>query len=70
MKWTRPYADRLSYARMVTELFTTMQPEEASAMQRALSVVGIDIAKRVLHLVGMDERGEIVMRTRKVFQSC
>ena len=31
-------------------------------MKRDISVVGIDIAKRVFHLVGMDERGKIVMR--------
>ena len=29
-----------------------------------LSVAGIDIAKRVFHLVGMDERGKVVMRKR------
>jgi len=33
-------------------------------MKRDMSVVGIDIAKRVFHLVGMDERGKIVMRKR------
>jgi transposase len=33
-------------------------------MKRDISVVGIDIAKRVFHLVGMDERGKIVMRKR------
>jgi len=33
-------------------------------MQRDRSVVGIDIAKRVFPLVGMDERGKIVMRKR------
>ena len=33
-------------------------------MQGNLSVVGIDIAKRVFHLVGMDARGKIVMRKR------
>jgi hypothetical protein len=29
-------------------------------MKRDISVVGIDIAKRVFHLVGLDERGKIV----------
>ena len=29
-----------------------------------LSVVGIDIAKQVFHLVGMDERGQVVMCKR------
>lgn len=33
-------------------------------MQQELSVVGIDIAKRVFHLVGMDERGKIILRKR------
>jgi transposase len=33
-------------------------------MKRDMSVVGIDIAKRVFHLVGMDERGKIVTRKR------
>src|SRR5918999_5195751 len=33
-------------------------------MQHELSVVGIDIAKRVFHLVGMDERGKIILRKR------
>jgi hypothetical protein len=29
-----------------------------------MSVLGIDIAKRVFHAVGMDERGKIVWRKR------
>ena len=29
-----------------------------------LSVMGIDIAKQVFHLVGRDERGQVVMRKR------
>ena len=33
-------------------------------MKRDISVVGIDIAKRVFHLVGLDERGKIVLRRR------
>lgn len=33
-------------------------------MKPAMSVLGIDIAKRVLHAVGMDERGKIVLRKR------
>src|SRR5215468_12219769 len=33
-------------------------------MKPAMSVLGIDIAKRVFHAVGMDERGKIVMRKR------
>jgi transposase len=33
-------------------------------MQQNLSVVGIDLAKRVFHVAGMDERGKIVLRKR------
>ena len=33
-------------------------------MKPELSVVGIDLAKSVLHLVGMDERGKILLRKR------
>jgi len=33
-------------------------------MKQDLSVVGIDIAKRVFHVVGMDERGQIILRKR------
>ncbi len=33
-------------------------------MQPERSVLGIDIAKRVFHAVGMDERGKIVLRKR------
>ena len=33
-------------------------------MKPELSVVGIDLAKSVFHLVGMDERGTIIFRKR------
>src|SRR6266571_8745086 len=33
-------------------------------MKPEMSVLGIDIAKRVFHAVGMDERGKIVFRKR------
>ena len=33
-------------------------------MQQHLSVVGIDLAKRVFHVAGMDDRGKIVLRKR------
>jgi transposase len=33
-------------------------------MQQPLSVVGIDLAKRVFHVAGMDDRGKIVLRKR------
>jgi transposase len=40
-----------------------IEPQEASPMKK-LSVVGIDMAKQVFHLVGMDEHGTILVRKR------
>ena len=42
----------------------TMQPQEASPVKHHISVLGIDIAKRLFHVVGMNERGQIVLRKR------
>jgi transposase len=33
-------------------------------MKQEMNVLGIDIAKRVFHAVGMDERGNVVVRKR------
>src|SRR5438552_14837627 len=41
-----------------------IEPQEARPMKPEMSVLGIDIAKRVFHVVGMDERGKIVWRKR------
>jgi len=41
----------------------TIQPQEASPLKK-LSVVGLDIAKQVFHLVGMDEHGTILVHKR------
>src|SRR5947209_15801038 len=41
-----------------------MEPQEASPMKPEMSVLGIDIAQRVFHVVGMHERGRIVLRKR------
>src|SRR6267142_4553885 len=49
---------------MISESAATMSPQEASPMKPAMSVLGIDIAKRVFYAVGMDKRGEIVLRKR------
>jgi hypothetical protein len=37
-----------------------IEPQEASPMKHEMYVLGIDIAKRVFHAVGMDDRGNIV----------
>jgi hypothetical protein len=34
-------------------------------MKQELSVLGIDIAKRVFHAVGMDEKGMLVLRKQR-----
>src|SRR6266446_4629547 len=41
-----------------------IEPQEASPMKQEMHVLGIDIAKRVFHAVGMDDRGKIVSRKR------
>src|SRR5262245_53526863 len=41
-----------------------IEPQEASPMKHEMHVLGIDIAKRVFHVVGMDDRGDIVYRKR------
>ena len=41
-----------------------IEPQEASPMKQEMSILGIDIAKRVFHAVGMDDRGKVVLRKR------
>ena len=33
-------------------------------MNQDINVVGIDIAKRVFHVIGMDKRGNLIWRKR------
>src|SRR5215813_8384750 len=49
---------------MILESDATMSPQETSPMKHKMHVLGIDIAKRVLHAVGMDNRGNVVSRKR------
>src|SRR2546427_12302623 len=49
---------------MILESDATMSPQETSPMKPAMSVCGIDIAKRVFHAEGMDNTGKIVLRKR------
>src|SRR5262247_3461315 len=42
----------------------TLSPQETSPMKPEMSVLWIDIAKRLFYAVGMDERGKIVFRKR------
>src|SRR5712664_2018140 len=49
---------------MISESDKTMSPQETSPMKQEMSVLGIDIAKRVFHAVGMDDRGNVVYHKR------
>jgi transposase len=49
---------------MVAALWATMHPAEAGPMAPTISVRGIDIAKLVFHVVGMDDSGPVVLRQR------
>jgi len=49
---------------MVAAFWATIHPEEASPMAQQISVLGIDIAKQVFHVVGMDDTGHVVLRKR------
>src|SRR5918992_2343222 len=49
---------------MVAASSTTIPREEASPMTQHMSVLGIDIAKQVFHVVGMDDSGHVVLRKR------
>jgi transposase len=49
---------------MVAVFQATIHPEEASPMAQQTSVFGIDIAKLVFHVVGMDHTGHVVLRKR------
>src|SRR5882672_4463456 len=64
MKWTRPLCGPASMSQNDVKTSETIPPQEASPVKHHISVLGIDIAKRVFHVVGMDERGQIVLRKR------
>src|SRR5262245_41881246 len=49
---------------MVAIALATIYLEEASSMAQTISVLGIDIAKLVFHIVGMDDSGHVVLRKR------
>src|SRR5262245_61108907 len=64
MQWTRLFPVRLRRARMVAVSWATIRREEANPMAPKISVLGIDLAKLVFHIVGMDDRGHVVLRKR------
>ena len=64
MQWTRPLCGPAAMSQNDFKTGETMQPQEASPVKHPMSVRGIDIAKRSFPVVGMDERGQIVLRKR------
>src|SRR5262245_52393692 len=64
MKWTRLFSERLRRASMVVVFRATIHHKEASPMAQHMSVLGIDSAKQVFHLVGMEDTGHVVLRKR------
>jgi hypothetical protein len=50
---------------MVTISSATMHPGQASSMAQQMSVLGIDIAKLVFHVVAMDDSGYVMLRKRR-----
>jgi transposase len=49
---------------MVAGYWSTIHHQEASPMAQQINVLGIDIATRVCHIVGMDDTGHVVLRKR------
>jgi transposase len=49
---------------MMARQSASMTQQETSPMKQNMSVVGIDLAKRTFHLVGMDATGQILFRKR------
>src|SRR5215813_8009012 len=64
MKWTRPLCGSTSMSHHACKLRALIEPQAASPRKPERPGLGIDLAKRVLHVVGMAERGTIVVRTR------
>src|ERR687895_1925246 len=48
---------------MVAASWATMHHKEASPTAQKIRVLGIDIAKLVFHVVGMDDTGHVVLRS-------
>jgi hypothetical protein len=63
--WTCLFSARLRRARMVAVVRATMHSKEASPMAQPMSVLSIDMAPWVLHVVGIiDDTGAVVLRKR------
>jgi hypothetical protein len=62
--WACLFSARLRSARMVAVVRATMHSKEASLMAQPMSVLRIDMAQWVLHVVGIDDTGAVVLRKR------
>jgi hypothetical protein len=56
MKWTRPLCGAAAMSHTEFTIREPIEPQEASPMKHEMHVLGNDIAKRVFHAVGMDDR--------------
>ena len=64
MEWTRPLCGPACMSHNEFKICEPIEQEEASPMKQEITVLGIDLAKRVFHAVGMDDTGKIVWRKR------
>jgi hypothetical protein len=64
MPWIRFFAARLQEARMAAASSATIHPAEAGPIAQTITVRGIEIATRVLPVVGIDDPGHVVLRKR------
>ena len=64
MRWTRLFPTWLLRARMVAGYGSTIHHKAASPMAQQSNGLGIDIAKLVFHVVGMDDTGHVGLRKR------
>jgi hypothetical protein len=64
MQWTRPLYGPALRSLNDGKTSETIQLQEASPVQHHISVLRIDIAKRIAPAIGMNAQGQIVLRKR------
>jgi transposase len=64
MEWLRLFPVWLRSASMGAASSTTIHPGEAGPLAQTITVLGVEIAKLVFHVVGMHGSGPVVLRKR------
>src|SRR5688572_1734406 len=59
-----PLSNMASRSQNGCRYWSTIHQKEASPMAQKINVLGIDIAKLVFHVVGMNDTGHVVLRKR------